>query len=96
MSPVATALKLKLPAAAPYIFSGIKLAIAYSFIGVIASEFILSGEGLGFQVGFTFNAFDTRTMYGLILLIVLLASALNTILHIWDQRLQLRRRRYGA
>jgi NitT/TauT family transport system permease protein len=95
LGPVATALRIQLPHAAPYVLSGVKLAIAYGFIGVIASEFILSGHGLGFAVGFAYNAFDTRTMYGLILFIVLLVILLNLLLHAWDQRLQLRRRRYG-
>jgi NitT/TauT family transport system permease protein len=95
LGPLATALRIQLPHAAPYVLSGVKLAIAYGFIGVIASEFILSGYGLGFAVGFAYNAFDTRTMYGLILFIVLLVILLNLLLHAWDQRLQLRRRRYG-
>jgi NitT/TauT family transport system permease protein len=95
LGPVETALRIQLPHAAPYVLSGVKLAIAYGFIGVIASEFILSGHGLGFAVGFAYNSFDTRTMYGLILFIVLLVIALNLLLHAFDQRLQLRRRRFG-
>src|ERR1044072_6613669 len=47
LSPVATALQVSLPYAAPYIFTGIKLAVAYSFIGVIGAELIMSGPGLG-------------------------------------------------
>jgi NitT/TauT family transport system permease protein len=93
MGRISTALQLQLPAAAPYVLTGIKLAIAYGFIGVIASEFILSGRGLGFAIGFAYNGFDTRTMYGLILFILLLVILLNLLLHMWDQRLQLRRRR---
>jgi len=41
---------IKLPAALPYLFTGMKLAVAYSFIGVIASEFILSGSGVGYAI----------------------------------------------
>lgn len=93
MGPVATALRLKLPATTPYLVTGIQLAIAYGFIGVIASEFILSGQGLGFAIGFAYNAFDTKGMYGLILLLVLITTGLNMALHAWDKRLQLRRRR---
>ena len=40
---VDTAVRVVLPSAAPYLFNGIKLALAYAFIGVIAGEFILSG-----------------------------------------------------
>jgi NitT/TauT family transport system permease protein len=92
MGSVASVFRLQLPAAAPYVLAGGKLAIAYGFIGVIASEFILSGQGLGFAIGFAYNDFDTRTMYGLILFILVLVIVLNLVLHAWDQRLRLRRR----
>ena len=45
MGTIATALRLKLPAAAPHLFTGVKLAVSYAFIGVIASEFILAPAG---------------------------------------------------
>jgi NitT/TauT family transport system permease protein len=92
MGPIASMLRLQLPAAAPYVLAGGRLAIAYAFIGVIASEFILSGQGLGFEIGFAYNSFDTRMMYGLILFILLLVIVLNLVLHAWDDRLRLRRR----
>jgi NitT/TauT family transport system permease protein len=95
MGPIASVLRLQLPAAAPYVLAGGRLAIAYAFIGVIASEFILSGQGLGFAISFAYNDFDTRTMYGLILLILLLVIVLNLALHAWDERLRLRRRPAG-
>jgi len=93
MGPVDTALRLKLPAAAPYLVTGVQLSIAYGFIGVIASEFILSGAGLGYAIGFAYNSFDTRGMYGLILLVLVLTGLLNTALYLWDKRLDMRRRR---
>jgi NitT/TauT family transport system permease protein len=37
--------------------------VAYSFIGVIAAEFILSGDGIGHEIAFAYNNFDNRTMY---------------------------------
>ena len=70
-----------------------KLALAYSFIGVIAGEFILSGSGLGHAIAYAYDSFDNQTMYALMLLVVLLAVALNSGLHIWEQRLVARRRR---
>lgn len=92
LGPLATACKLQLPAAAPYVLAGVRLALAYAFIGVIASEFILSGEGLGFAIAFAYNGFETHRMYGLILFLVLLVIALNLALHTWDEALRLRRR----
>ena len=82
-----------LPATAPHLLAGVKLALAYSFIGVIAGEFILSGSGLGHAIAYAYDSFDNQTMYALMLLVVLLAVALNSGLHIWEQRLLARRRR---
>ncbi len=82
-----------LPAAAPQLLAGLKLALAYSFIGVIAGEFILSGEGLGHAIADAYDSFDNATMYALMLLVVVLAIAFNAALHVWEQRVIRRRRR---
>lgn len=84
----ARALLLDLPAAAPYLFTGVKLSVAYAFIGVIASEFILSGSGIGYSIAYAYNNFNNRTMYGLMLLVILAAVVINGALDIFDRRLQ--------
>lgn len=80
----ATAWRVRLPAAAPYLFTGVKLVVAYAFIGVIAAEFILSGSGLGYAIANAYNNFDNGTMYGLMLLIVLLVVGVNAALQAVD------------
>jgi NitT/TauT family transport system permease protein len=82
-----------LPACAPYIFTGVKLAIAYSFIGVIAGEFVLSGAGFGFKIAFAYNSFDNPTMYGLMLLLLLFVGGANMLLYYWERRLYARHAR---
>ena len=91
MDAVSTALVIKFPAATPYLFTGIKLAVAYSFIGVIASEFILSGAGLGYAIAYAYNNFDNPRMYALMLFILVSVTAVNMVLHTLEQRM-LRRR----
>lgn len=91
MDAVSTALIIKFPAAVPYLFTGIKLAVAYSFIGVIASEFILSGAGLGYAIAYAYNNFDNPRMYALMLFILVSVTAVNMVLHTLEQRM-LRRR----
>jgi NitT/TauT family transport system permease protein len=86
MGRVSTALRLKLPAAAPYLFTGVKLAVSYGFIGVIASEFILAPAGLGRVISDAYSDFNNRRMYALMLLLVIVASAANAVLHLFDQR----------
>jgi NitT/TauT family transport system permease protein len=82
-----------LPAALPRLFSGFKLALSYSIIGVIAGEFILSGSGLGYAISFAYQSFDNRTMYGLMLFVLLVAVTANGMLYVWEGRLARRRSR---
>ncbi len=93
LSPLRRALLVQLPAAAPHLFTGARLSIAYAFIGVIASEFILSGDGLGYAIAYAYNNFENRTMYGLMLLIVVIVTLVNGTLDALDRALQARRRR---
>jgi len=93
MSRLRTSVLVELPAASPYLFTGVKLAVAYSFIGVIASEFILSGSGLGYAIAYAYNNFENRKMYALMLLVLLAATAVNSALNAVDSRLQARQLR---
>lgn len=84
---------ITLPAAAPYLFTGVKLSVAYAFIGVVAGEFILAGSGLGYEIAFAYNNFDNRTMYGLMLFLLVFVTVVNMGLHVWERRLHARRSR---
>ena len=88
-----TAVRIRLPCAAPYVFTGFKLAVAYSFIGVIGAEFITSSRGIGYEISFAYNNFDNPVMYAMILFILLLVISVNMSLHVWEKRLLARRRR---
>jgi len=90
---VATAIKVSLPCAAPYVFTGIKLAVAYAFIGVIGAELIMSRTGLGYEIGYAYNNFDNAVMYPLILLVLTVAASVNAVFYVWERRLLARRQR---
>jgi NitT/TauT family transport system permease protein len=90
---LSTAWQVTLPCAAPYIFTGVKLAVAYSFIGVIGAELIMSRTGLGYEIGFAYNNFDNAVMYPLIVLVLLVAATANAAFYVWEKRLLARRRR---
>jgi ABC-type nitrate/sulfonate/bicarbonate transport system permease component len=91
LSEPATLVQVTMPACAPYLLTGAKLVIAYSFIGVIAGEFVLSGAGIGHEIAFAYNNFDNPTMYGLMLLLIGFVSALNMLLFAWERRFYQRR-----
>ncbi len=86
-----TAMRLQLPAAAPYLFTGVKLSVSYGFIAVIAAEFILSPAGLGRDISDAYTDFNNRRMYALILFLLLIATVVNTVLHVLDVRFAARR-----
>ena len=91
MGRLSTTLRLKLPAAAPHLFAGVKLVVSYSFIAVIASEFILAPAGLGRIISDAYSDFDNRRMYALMLLLIVVATLVNMTLHTLDQRWAARR-----
>ena len=93
LSPARTLGWIVLPAAMPRLFTGLKLALSYALIGVIAGEFILSGTGLGYAISFAYQSFDNRAMYGLMLFVLLVAVIANGILYVWEGRLARRRSR---
>lgn len=87
VSPFDSVFRIKLPAAAPYMFVGLTLAVSYSVIGVISTEFILSASGIGHQISFAYDNYDNRTMYGLVVLLLAIATLLNSTLRYYSQRM---------
>lgn len=87
LDPVRKLLLTRLPAAAPHLMTGIKLAVAYSVIGIVAGEFILATAGIGKRIVFGYQDFDNRTMYGMLLLLLILVMAVNGALSYWEKRL---------
>jgi NitT/TauT family transport system permease protein len=93
LNPVTTALRISLPFAAPYVFTGIKLAVAYSFIGVIGAEFIMSRTGLGYEISYAYNNFDNDTMYPMIVFVLIIATTINMFFYRWEKKILARRKR---
>jgi NitT/TauT family transport system permease protein len=79
---------VRFPAALPYIFSGMKIAVTLAIIGVIIGEFITAQAGLGYLIIFSTARADTQVsmaaivvlcicgllLYGLVALGELLAN----------------------
>lgn len=86
-----TVRRIVLPFIAPYLLSAAKLAVAYSLIGVIGAEFIMSSSGMGYEISFAYNNFDNATMYPLIVLVVLVSVAVNAAVSAWERVLLARR-----
>jgi NitT/TauT family transport system permease protein len=66
-------------------------AVAYSLIGIIGAEFIMSRGGIGYEISFAYTNFDNATMYPLILLILVVSISINSALSWWEKVLLARR-----
>jgi NitT/TauT family transport system permease protein len=79
---------ISLPAAAPYVFTGAKLAFGYSITGVLGSEFILADSGFGYEVSFAYNNFSDRKMYALLLFLLVVVSLVTILIHRAERSVQ--------
>lgn len=48
--------KIMLPAAAPYIFSGLRIGVGLSWLAIVAAEMLVGGVGIGFFIWDAWNA----------------------------------------
>ncbi len=67
---------VRLPGALPSLFSGIRIAIAYSVIGAIFGEYVGASAGLGFYMQLKQHSFATAGVLAAIVVTALLSIAL--------------------
>jgi len=56
LSPFEFVWKIFLPAATPYIFTGLRIGVGMSWLAIVASEMLLGGVGIGFFIWDQYNA----------------------------------------
>jgi ABC-type nitrate/sulfonate/bicarbonate transport system permease component len=71
--------KVRLPAALPAVFSGIKIAITYSVVGAILGEWVGASRGLGVFMLRATNSFRTDWVFASIAITAVLSIALFTV-----------------
>lgn len=64
--------KVTLPSAVPVIFSGLRLALIYSMLGVVGAELIAAEHGLGQQLAYLQATFNMNGVMGLLALLAVL------------------------
>lgn len=65
---------LRLPAALPAVFSGLKIAVTYSIIGAVLAEWVGASSGLGVYIARSLRAFRTDRVF-----VAILATSLLTL-----------------
>ncbi|MDQ0337430.1 NitT/TauT family transport system permease protein [Caldalkalibacillus uzonensis] len=79
-----TLLKLRLPTAVPYIFSGLRVAVVLSVVGAVVSEFVGANKGLGALI--ISAQYDTTLIFSAFILLTLMGLFLYEGIH-WTEKL---------
>ncbi|MCJ8143419.1 nitrate ABC transporter permease [Ancylobacter sp. A5.8] len=56
LNPLEYAVKIMIPAAAPYIFTGLRIGIGLSWLAIVAAEMLIGGVGIGFFIWDAWNS----------------------------------------
>jgi hypothetical protein len=87
--------RIRLPFAIPFVFSGLKMAITFSVIGAVVGEFVAADRGLGYLMTSSLAFFNTPLGYGAIVILSLLAIllfqsvvVLERVLFPWSVRMR--------
>lgn len=73
-SPTRVFLNVRLPAAAPSVFAGLKIAATLSVIGAVVAEFVTLDAGIGYRVFETANFLQTTQTFAALVVLALLGS----------------------
>ena len=81
--------KVIIPSAMSWVFAGLKISVPYALIGAVLGEMIASNRGLGYLVQFSGSQFDSAGVFAVLIVIALLAVALNFLVELVQHRMQL-------
>jgi NitT/TauT family transport system permease protein len=80
--------KVIVPSALSWLFAGLRVSVPYALIGAVLGEMIASNRGLGYLVQFSGAQFDTAGVFAVLIVIALLAMALNFVVDIIQNRME--------
>lgn len=79
--------KVVLPAALPYVLTGLRLGIARALVGIVVGEFIGGTAGLGYAIRIAGQEFHVDTALAVTLVLVVLANVCMVLLLALKRRL---------
>lgn len=80
--------KVIIPSAMSWVFAGLKISVPYALIGAVLGEMIAANRGLGYLVQFSGSQFDSAGVFAVLIVISLLAVALNFFVEKVQHRMQ--------
>lgn len=79
--------RVVIPATAPFIFAGLRVALPVALIVVIITEMVSSADGLGYLVIYSLSSLKTDRMLAVVVVIAALGLALDWLLVLLRDRL---------
>ena len=77
--------RIRLPYAVPFIFSGLKVAIALAVVGAVVGEFVNADKGLGYMIITATAFFKTPVAFGSLILLSVMGVVLFQIVVIIER-----------
>jgi NitT/TauT family transport system permease protein len=78
-----------MPAALPWIFTGMRISVRYAFTNTLLAELISANKGIGFLIEYYSGIFDATGTYTAILVLVIMSVGLTEVLS-WVERVMAR------
>ncbi|MCA0941712.1 ABC transporter permease [Salipiger pacificus] len=80
-------LTVVIPAAAPYIFAGLRLGVALAFLSLVAAELSGASSGLGYRLQEARQYIRTDRMFSLLIILGALGASVDLIVHLIGRRI---------
>jgi NitT/TauT family transport system permease protein len=78
--------RLKIYHALPYIFAGLRTAMAFAVVGAVIGEFAGAQNGLGFQIEFAAARLETANLFAFLVVLSLVAYALYALIELIERK----------
>ncbi|GEN36468.1 ABC transporter permease [Aneurinibacillus danicus] len=72
-------LKVIIPGASRWVFTGLRLAVPYSLMGAVTGEIIVANQGIGYLVSWSSGMFDSTGMMAALFILMICGVVADTI-----------------
>jgi len=78
-------LKIKLPYAMPFFFSGLKSAVTLAIVGAVIGEFVAASKGLGYVILASTPTLNTDIAFAAITMLAIMGLGLFALIHVLER-----------
>jgi NitT/TauT family transport system permease protein len=79
-------LKVVAPSAAPWVFTGLTMALPYSLTGAVVAEMFASNRGLGYLLAFASGTVDTTGVFAVLVILMALGGCIQQLVVAMERR----------